>query len=59
MPTFFRTCPSNVRYDHGGVRNNVGAIVDKAVEIVALPHIAEEIFLRPNMAGANCAPELR
>src|SRR5215471_20289833 len=35
-------------YDHDGLRNIIAAIVDKAVEIEALAHVAEEILLRPS-----------
>src|ERR1700690_2219117 len=35
-------------HHHGGVRNNVGTIVNKAIQIIALAHIPEEVFLRPS-----------
>src|SRR6516225_11470097 len=35
-------------HHHDGLRNIIGAIVDKAVEIEALAHVAEEILLRPS-----------
>src|SRR6266566_2118638 len=30
-------------HHHGGVRNNVGTIVNKAIQIIALAHISEEV----------------
>src|SRR6202521_5153018 len=35
-------------HHHGGVRNNVGTIINKAIQIIALAHISEEVFLRPS-----------
>jgi hypothetical protein len=32
----------------GGLGNTVGAVVDEAVQIVALAHVSEEVFLRPS-----------
>src|SRR6516164_511444 len=35
-------------HHHDGLRNIIAAIVDKAVEIEALAHVAKEILLRPS-----------
>src|SRR5271168_3846147 len=62
-PIFLRACPSKVPvggvHHHGGVRNNVGTIVNKAIQIIALAHISEEGFLRPSRKHGRAQPSRR
>src|SRR5271155_1867812 len=46
-------------HHHGGVRNNVGTIVNKAIQIIALAHISEEVFLRPSRKHGRAQPRRR
>src|SRR6202047_3919022 len=46
-------------HHYGGVRNNVGTIVNKAIQIIALAHISEEVFLRPSRKHGRAQPRRR
>src|SRR6202049_1795151 len=58
-PIFLRACPVGGVHHHGGVRNNVGTIVNKAIQIIALAHISEEVFLRPSRKHGRAQPRRR